>query len=134
MPKRRAAWSSWNYLQVAGDRDGARPVALTYWLNRLQPLPFSTPLFETLNPPVEPAAGSIIAEFEYAHPLLNRTAVAAQAEVERLQGQHNTWFAGAWLGYGFHEDGLKSGLAAARGVVEAIQTSAAAEPARLAAE
>lgn len=134
MPRRRAAWSSWNYLQVEGDRDGARPVALTYWLNRLQPLPFSTPLFETLNPPVEPAAGSVIAEFEYAHPLLNRTAVAAQAEVERLQGQHHTWFAGAWLGYGFHEDGLKTGLAAAQGVIESIQTFAAAEPARLAAE
>lgn len=134
MPRRPLAWSSWNYLQVAGDRDSARPVTLTYWLHRLQPLPFSTPLFETLNPPREPAAGSVIAEFEYAHPLLDRAAVAAQAEVERLQGQHNTWFAGAWLGYGFHEDGLKSGLAAARGVIEAVRASSAPEPARLAAE
>ncbi len=134
MPRRPAAWSAWNYLQIAADRDAERPVTLTYWLNRLQPLPFSRPLFETLNPPREPAPGHLIAEFEYAHPLLNRVAVAAQAEVKRLQGQHNTWFAGAWLGYGFHEDGLKSGLAAALGVIEAVRASAVRETARLAAE
>lgn len=134
MPRRNAAWSAWNYLQVAGDCDADRPVTLTYWLNRLQPLPFSRPLFETLNPPREPAPGHLIAEFEYAHPLLDAVAVAAQAEVARLQGQHNTWFAGAWLGYGFHEDGLKSGLAAARGVIEAARVSTTREPARLAAE
>ncbi|MFN3630015.1 MAG: FAD-dependent oxidoreductase, partial [Casimicrobiaceae bacterium] len=134
MPRRNTAWSAWNYLQTAADRDADRPVTLTYWLNRLQPLPFSRPLFETLNPPRDPAPGHLIAAFEYAHPLLNRTAVAAQAEVERLQGQNNTWFAGAWLGYGFHEDGLKSGLAAARGVIESIQATTAAEPPRLAAE
>ncbi|HPV22656.1 MAG TPA: hypothetical protein PLJ65_00645, partial [Casimicrobium sp.] len=92
------------------DADDARPVALTYWMNQLQPLPFTTPLFETLNPPNAPASSSVLAEFEYAHPLLNRAAVAAQREIEGLQGQNRTWFAGAWLANGFHEDGLLSAL------------------------
>ena len=109
MPKRRAAWSAWNYLQV-NDADNARPVALTYWMNQLQPLPFTTPLFETLNPPNAPASSTVLAEFEYAHPLLNRAAIAAQREIEELQGQNRTWFAGAWLANGFHEDGLLSAL------------------------
>ncbi len=111
MPKRQRAWAAWNYLQV-DDVNGMRPVALTYWLNRLQPLPFKTQLFETLNPPIEPAAGKIIAEFHYSHPLLNRAAVAAQAGIEAIQGQQRTHYAGAWLANGFHEDGLQSALRA----------------------
>ena len=133
MPRRRRAWSSWNYLQVAADRDQARPVTLTYWLNNLQPLPFTHPLFETLNPPREPAPGTLIAEFEYAHPLLDHAAVAAQARIEALQGARATWYAGAWLGYGFHEDGLKSGLRAAAGVV-ASRERRSGQPILLAAE
>ena len=109
MPKRRAAWSAWNYLQV-NDADNARPVALTYWMNQLQPVPFTTPLFETLNPPNAPASSTVLAEFEYAHPLLNRAAIAAQREIEGLQGQNRTCVAGAWLANGFHEDGLLSAL------------------------
>jgi uncharacterized protein len=79
-------------------------------LNRLQPLPFKTPLFETLNPPFEPARGSIIAEFEYDHPLLNQVAIAAQNDVRKLQGEQRTYYAGAWLHNGFHEDGIRSAL------------------------
>lgn len=131
MPRRRRAWSSWNYLQVDGDRDATRPVTLTYWLNRLQPLPFRSALFETLNPPFEPARGTLIAEFQYEHPLLNAQAVAAQTQLRARQGRRNTWFAGAWLGYGFHEDGLNSGLAAARGILAAAGRG---EPLPLAAE
>ncbi len=130
MPKRRAVWSSWNFLQVGRHEDLSRPVALTYWLNRLQPLPFRTPLFETLNPPREPAPGCLLAEFSYAHPLLDAKAVAAQAEISKLQGQRRTWFAGAWLGYGFHEDGLRSALQAVQG----IERWAAGERLPLAAE
>lgn len=113
MPKRRRAWAAWNYLQV-DDPTGKRPVALTYWLNRLQPLPFTTQLFETLNPPTEPAASAKIAEFEYSHPLLNRAAIAAQSKVHAIQGENNTYYAGAWLANGFHEDGLQSALAVVR--------------------
>jgi predicted NAD/FAD-binding protein len=109
MPRRRKAWSAWNYLQV-NDADALRPVALTYWMNLLQPLPFKTQLFETLNPPVEPRTNSIIAEFEYSHPLLNQAAVLAQRRIATLQGENGTYFAGAWLKNGFHEDGLSSAL------------------------
>ena len=109
MPRRRKAWSAWNYLQV-NDADLVRPVALTYWMNLLQPLPFKTQLFETLNPPVEPQKSTVLAEFEYWHPLLNQAAISAQKDITALQGENQTYYAGAWLKNGFHEDGLSSAL------------------------
>ena len=109
MPRRRRAWSAWNYLQV-NDANNMRPVALTYWMNLLQPLPFKTQLFETLNPPVEPREDLVIAEFEYWHPLLNQAAILAQRQLTDVQGQNLTYYAGAWLKNGFHEDGLSSAL------------------------
>ena len=113
MPRRRRAWSAWNYL--AADGDDERGVAVSYWLNRLQPLPFTTPVFVTLNPPFEPGPETRIAEFEYSHPLVKASAVTAQRRFAPLQGQRRTWFAGAWLGHGFHEDGLASAHAVAEG-------------------
>ena len=121
MPARRRAWAAWNYRQV-NDSTGKRPVALTYWMNRLQPLPFSTQLFETLNPPVEPAKQTVIAEFEYSHPLLNVDAIAAQSKIRALQGENHTYYAGAWLANGFHEDGLQSALSVVK-QIEAINKS-----------
>ena len=109
MPRRRRAWSAWNYLQV-NDADNERPVALTYWMNLLQPLPFKTQLFETLNPPVEPRKDLLLAEFEYWHPLLNQAAIKAQQQITSVQGLNQTYYAGAWLKNGFHEDGLSSAL------------------------
>jgi predicted NAD/FAD-binding protein len=76
----------------------------------LQPLPFETPVIVTLNPAREPAPQSIIAEFDYAHPLFDGAAVAAQRELAARLGQGGVWLCGAWNGYGFHEDGLKSAL------------------------
>jgi predicted NAD/FAD-binding protein len=70
-------------------------------------------LLLSLNPLVEPAAGSVIARIDYEHPIFDQAAVAAQARLTDLQGTRSTWFAGAWTGYGFHEDGLRSGLAVA---------------------
>ena len=128
MPRRRRAWSAWNYL--AADGDDERPVAVSYWLNKLQPLPFATPLFVTLNPPFEPNPEARIAEFEYSHPLVKASAVTAQRRFAPLQGQRRTWFAGAWLGHGFHEDGLASAHAVAEGFAA---LSAADAPAALAA-
>jgi predicted NAD/FAD-binding protein len=107
LPRRRSVWSAWNYLAV-DDAVGERPVAVSYLINKLQPLPFRTPVIVTLNPPFEPARAHVLGEYEYAHPLLDGAAVGAQAEFAALQGQRHTWFAGAWLGYGFHEDGLRS--------------------------
>jgi len=109
MPGRRSVWSSWNSRAGAGDREDRR-ASVTYWMNRLQNLDTPSPLFVTLNPLDEPDPALVHAEFEYAHPQFDAGSVAAQRAVNRLQGNNRTWFAGAWLGYGFHEDGLQSGL------------------------
>lgn len=113
LPRRKSVWSAWNYL--ASERvAGARPVCVSYLINQLQPLPFSTPVVVTLNPvqPVRPDA--ILQQFSYEHPVFDHSAINAQAALSRLQGTNRTWFAGAWTGYGFHEDGLKSALRVAR--------------------
>lgn len=107
MPRRKAAWASWNFL--GGRNDGAPPV-VTYWMNRLQSLP-GPDLFVTLNPPAEPAR--LIATRDFDHPIFDLRSRAAQAEIWALQGARRIWFAGAWLGAGFHEDGIQSGLAVA---------------------
>ncbi|HYM32376.1 MAG TPA: FAD-dependent oxidoreductase [Candidatus Cybelea sp.] len=112
MPRRRAAWSSWNY--IAGDqRDMARNVSVTYWMNRLQKIDRRFPLFVTMNPHVEPDPASTFARFEYDHPLLDAGAVAAQRLLPAIQGRRRTWFCGAWCGQGFHEDGLVSAMTVA---------------------
>ena len=112
MPKRRAAWSSWNYL---GSRtgDGGRALSVTYWMNRLQGLPEDAPLFVTLNPIRTPRQGSILRSFLYDHPIFDAETLAAQKALWTLQGRRNTWFCGAHFGSGFHEDGLQAGLAVA---------------------
>jgi predicted NAD/FAD-binding protein len=115
LPRAKRAWSAWNYLAV-DDPHGERPVAVSYLINKLQPLPCRTPVIVTLNPPFAPAPGKVLGEFEYAHPLLDSHAHAAQAGIAALQGNRNTWYAGAWLGYGFHEDGLASAHAVADGI------------------
>ncbi len=115
MPHSRRVWSSWNYLSHGADE---QRVSVTYLLNRLQPLPFTTPLLLSLNPLAEPDPSTRIAEFEYDHPIFDRAAIAAQQSLLEVQGRRQIWFAGAWTGYGFHEDGLKSGLAAAAGIRE----------------
>jgi predicted NAD/FAD-binding protein len=116
LPRRRKAWSAWNY-QSSGEGSGAGTgsprVCVHYLLNMLQPLPVDTPVIVSLNPIDEPDPDKVLASFDYAHPVFDDAAVAAQAGIGRLQGQRDTWFAGAWLGYGFHEDGLKAGLAVA---------------------
>ena len=106
------------------------PVAVSYLVNKLQPLPFRTPVIVTLNPPVEPDSRLVLRELEYDHPLLDGRAVAAQQGFAALQGARNTYYAGAWLGYGFHEDGLASAHAVAEkfgaaGVPYASQRAAA---------
>jgi len=109
MPRRRKVWSSWNYLGGAVV-DGTRPVCVSYWLNQLQALPCRTDVMVTLNPYAAPAARHVIERFDYEHPIFDQAAVAAQQQLAAIQGQRGIWFAGAWTGYGFHEDGLKSAL------------------------
>jgi predicted NAD/FAD-binding protein len=111
MPRRKAIWSSWNYLARTGD--GAKPPCVTYWMNRLQSIPENNPLFVTLNPIKPPRADSVIRTEIYEHPIFDESAIRAQRRLWQLQGQRNTWFCGAYFGSGFHEDGLQAGLAVA---------------------
>ena len=115
MPRRRSAWAAWNYLSDGNPQ--APKVSVTYWLNRLQPLPFRQPVLLSLNPLQAPADERVIARFDYEHPIFDQAAVAAQRRLRNIQGRRNTWFAGAWTAYGFHEDGLRSGLAVADDIV-----------------
>ena len=107
----QSLWSSWNYL--AEDHDGEQKVCVTYWMNRLQHLDQNNPLFVTLNPPRHPEEGSVIRSFLYDHPLFDAGAMAAQKELWSIQGVDNIWYCGSYFGYGFHEDGIQSGLAVA---------------------
>lgn len=109
LPKRRKTWSAWNFLAETG-QPSQRAVCVSYLLNALQPLPIRQPVIVTLNPLRDPEASLEYARFVYEHPLFDSAAIAAQARLPLLQGKRNSWFAGAWTGYGFHEDGLKSAL------------------------
>ena len=114
LPRRRKAWAAWNYERGQDDSRESAQVCLHYLLNRLQPLPWEQPVVVSLNPVRDIARTSIMAEYDYAHPVFDLAALHAQEMVPQLQGQLRTWYCGAWTGYGFHEDGLKSGRAAAR--------------------
>jgi predicted NAD/FAD-binding protein len=113
MPTRRKVWASWNYLRSSNADGRAASVAVTYWMNRLQGIDSNFPLFVTLNPDREPESRKVFAEFTYEHPQFSAEGMAAQRAIAAIQGRSNCYFAGAWTGYGFHEDGLVSGLAAA---------------------
>jgi predicted NAD/FAD-binding protein len=108
MPQRRAAWASWNALKGDDDR-----VCVTYWMNRLQKLPGDKPVFVTLNPTREPAKDKTFGVYEFDHPMYDAPSAAARRSVQRIQGREGLFFAGAWLGDGFHEAGLRTGLEAA---------------------
>ncbi len=124
LPKARLAWSAWNYVRGDTSQEGSR-VCLHYLINKLQPIPFEQPVIVSLNPTTEIARSSIMAEFDYAHPVMDLAATAAQARLHEINGLQNTWFCGAWTRYGFHEDGLMSGLAAAREILKQIHRSKA---------
>ncbi len=92
----------------------SEPVCVSYLINQLQPLPFDAPVIVMLNPADEPASGTELGRYRYEHPLLDLAAIDAQQRLPTIQGARRMWFAGAWTGYGFHEDDLKSALAVAR--------------------
>ena len=126
MPKRRGAWAAWNYVsdtlpgqQRVANLGAAGPVfasdlCLTYWMNRLQSIDLAYPLYETLNPVTMPDKKLVHAEFHYRHPVFDDKAIAAQPRLGEIQGKNGLFFAGAWTGFGFHEDGLKSAIAVAK--------------------
>nr|WP_314090216.1 FAD-dependent oxidoreductase [uncultured Shinella sp.] len=112
MPRRKRVWASWNYLASSG-RDGSAPKkpCVTYWMNRLQDIPDTSPRFVTLSPLHAPAEDKVLWRGLYQHPLFNAATLAAQKQLWSLQGQSNTWFCGSYFGSGFHEDAIQAGLA-----------------------
>lgn len=111
LPRSRRAWASWNY-RIPPEPD--RPVLLTYNLNRLQGHRASRTLCITLNGSPRIAADSIIARWDYAHPVYSPAALAAQRRCDEINGRNRTYYCGAYWGNGFHEDGVNSALAVAR--------------------
>ncbi len=111
LPKRRLAWAAWNYERAPDAAQEQSAVCLHYLLNRLQPLPWSTPVVVSLNPGRAPDQAKVIGSYDYSHPVFDAAAIDAQRRLPQIQGRSNTWYCGAWTRYGFHEDGLMSGLA-----------------------
>lgn len=117
LPQRQRAWAAWNY-ENAGSEQERSAVCLHYLINRLQPVPWRQPVVVSLNPVREPAAATVLGEFDYAHPVFDQAAIAAQQRLDEIQGRAHTWFCGAWTRYGFHEDGLMSGQAVAQALLQ----------------
>lgn len=107
MPTSRKVWSSWNYMQ---DEKDYSKIYVTYWMNKLQDLKTNEQIFVSLNLPNEPNKSKLFAKIEYFHPIFNKQTIEAQEAIKSIQGKNNTWFCGAYLGNGFHEDGIESGL------------------------
>jgi predicted NAD/FAD-binding protein len=128
LPRHKRAWAAWNYQRaphadapqgsdtgvqahlVPARQPDSQRVCLHYLLNLLQPLPFAQPVVVSLNPLQDIDPQHVLGSFDYTHPVFDLAAIRAQTDVPALQGQQHSYFCGAWTGYGFHEDGLKSGL------------------------
>ena len=120
MPRRKACWAAWNFLGT----DESRGVAVTYYLNKLQKLEQEHPdvghVFVTLNPAKPPAAEHIVSAWRTSHPVPSMASRKAAANADTVQGERGVWFAGAYLGYGFHEDGTQAGFNAADMLLKAL--------------
>lgn len=116
MPRRRKCWTSWVF--VSPDRQPRPQIGLTYWMNSLQGIPESEPLFVSLNP-AEPIRDELVYDqAEFSHPVFDRAAMRAQQALPSIQGLNGTYFCGAWTRWGFHEDGYHSAMQ----VVESIRS------------
>ena len=124
LPKNKLTWSAWNYVR-GNESQESSSVCLHYLINKLQPIPFEQPVVVSLNPTQSIARNTIMGEYDYAHPVMDLASAAAQARLQEINGTNNTWFCGAWTRYGFHEDGLMSGLAAARAILKQVHGVAA---------
>ena len=110
MPKRRKVWSSWNFISAQVGSEKSKKDSVTYWMNRLQGINKEYPIFVSLNPISIPENRKTYENFNYNHPVFDKKSFNAQSSCDLIQGVGGVWYAGAWLGYGFHEDGLTSGL------------------------
>jgi predicted NAD/FAD-binding protein len=133
LPANPKTWAAWNYERAASSERESSRVCLHYLLNRLQRIPFAQPVVVSLNPLHDIDPATIVGEYDYAHPVFDLGAIAAQKRLPLLQGQKHTWYAGAWAGYGFHEDGLKSGLQVGRALLKLIHEQVSPVQDRLAA-
>ena len=133
LPANPKTWAAWNYERAASSERESSRVCLHYLLNRLQRIPFAQPVVVSLNPLQDIDPATIVGEYDYAHPVFDLGAIEAQKRLPLLQGQQHTWYAGAWTGYGFHEDGLKSGLQVGRALLKLIHDQASPVQDRLAA-
>jgi predicted NAD/FAD-binding protein len=133
LPANPKTWAAWNYERAASSERESSRVCLHYLLNRLQRIPFTQPVVVSLNPLHDIDPATIVGEYDYAHPVFDLGAIEAQKRLPLLQGQQHTWYAGAWTGYGFHEDGLKSGLQVGRALLKLIHEQASPVQDRLAA-
>lgn len=115
LPKRRNAWASWNYTHPI-DEIHDQPISGSYWMNKLQGIAGPVNYIVTLNPQREVAREKVIYDIVYHHPHYGPGSVMTHARLPEIQGKRGIWFAGAWTAYGFHEDGLKSGLRAVQGI------------------
>jgi predicted NAD/FAD-binding protein len=125
MPRRRAVWSSWNYTESPAKRDGQ--IDITYWMNSLQPIPQDDPHFVTLNSTRTIREELIYDQVTLSHPVYDLAALAAQKTLRAMNGARGTWFCGAWMRDGFHEDGLASGLEVAEALLARDTAALAAE-------
>jgi predicted NAD/FAD-binding protein len=118
LPSRRLAWAAWNYERAPERAREGTAVCLHYLINRLQPLPWKTPVIVSMNPVRTIAPEAVLGTWDVEHPVFDRAAVAAQRQLPQIQGRGHVWFCGAWARYGFHEDGLGAGLDVARRLTE----------------
>ena len=126
LPEERRCWAAWNYTAKSGIAPSSKQhVSVNYLINRLQPLPEklqNTPIIVSLNPSIEPDSELIHQEIHYSHPVFDMSAIQAQKELPLIQGTSSIWYCGAWTGFGFHEDGLRSGELVAEALIESIRS------------
>jgi predicted NAD/FAD-binding protein len=125
LPEAKRCWAAWNYTAKSGDKPNAKQhVSVNYLINRLQPLPNElqdTQIIVSLNPSEEPDPKLVHQEIHYSHPVFDMSAIQAQKELPLIQGGSFIWYCGAWTGFGFHEDGLRSGELVAEALIESIR-------------
>ena len=125
LPEEKRCWAAWNYTAKSGDKPNIKQhVSVNYLINRLQPLPAQlqdTQIIVSLNPAEEPDAKLVHQEIHYSHPVFDMSAIQAQKELPLIQGGSSIWYCGAWTGFGFHEDGLRSGELVAEALIESIR-------------
>jgi len=132
LPETKRCWAAWNYTANSGALPSSKQhVSINYLINRLQPLPNAlrdTRIIVSLNPLTEPDSSLVHAEIHYAHPVFDMSAIAAQKNLPLIQGLSSIWYCGAWTGFGFHEDGLRSGELVAEDLLERIRNQAKTTP------